>query len=94
MPSQTIIINNKKMTFLIIVLLLLLLAIFSFIPETVLVTKNNIDYECTCSGITIQRKHNTFFYKCLGFTYNCTEWYPLGAGEPINYDNRMIRILD
>ena len=85
MPSQTIIINNKKMKFLIIFCLLISLAIYILFPETVLISKNNTDYECRCSGITIQ-KDQTFIYNCLGYAYNCIEWYPLGVDFGDNKD--------
>ena len=89
MPNQTIIINNKKMTFIIIFCLLISLAIYILIPETVLISKNDTDYECKCSGITMQ-KGQTFFYNCLGYAYGCTEWHPLGLDVGDNEDKAIM----
>ena len=64
------------MTFIIIFSLLISLIIYIFIPETVLISKNDTVYECKCSGITI-KNGQTFTYNCLGYAYSCAEWQPL-----------------
>ena len=89
MPSQTIVINNKKMTFLIIFCLLISLAIYILFPETALISKNNTNYECKCIGIITMQK-DQIFCNCLGFAYNCTEWYPMGLDFGDNKDKTIM----
>ena len=85
MEFKKIIINNKKIKYAVLIIILIVISIYFFLPKTIITRINDDVFQCRCVGITVQG--DSFTKNCIGNTYNCTNWHPVG-GVRTNYEDK------